>query len=75
MGAGRDATEAVESGSNQTTIEKKDTGIPEFDLSLIPDSRVEQEIIDQYRPDVIVMIQGPSQGRLEALRESLQKTS
>ena len=60
-------------GGNQTTIDWKGAGIPEFDLSLIPDCRVEQDVIDRYQEDGVVLMRGLYRDWVEPLREGLQK--
>ena len=66
-------SETVEPGGNQTTIDWKGAGIPEFDLSLIPDCRVEQDVIDRYQEDGVVLMRGLYRDWVESLREGLQR--
>ena len=62
-----------ENRGNQVTIDWKSNGIPEFDLSSIPQWSADLKLIDQYRSDGVVLIHGLFAEWVESLRRGLQK--
>ena len=70
-----DTPDAIDISGNQTTVDWKMNGIPEFHPSSAPAIKVEDELIDQYQNDGAVLLPGLFVDWVSQLRRGLDKKS
>ena len=58
---------------NLTTIDWRSNGMPQFDLSKIPHWTGEQDLIEQYQSDGVVLMRGIFRDWVKSLQQGLQK--
>ncbi len=63
----------VTKAANQATVDWKVSGIPAIDLSLIPEYRVEPDLITRYQSDGATLLRGLYRDWVSTLRAGLQR--